>query len=73
MNWWYLSSDSMTVSVATDSAHNVVKMPAIVAKFYGQPFGQLVSWMRKQSNFTYQQLEEPPHADTLSGVCSKDT
>ena len=69
MNWWYLSSDKMTVMVGTDCADYVVRTPNIVAKFYGQPFGQLVSWMRKQPNFTYHQLtEEPPDADTISGV-----
>lgn len=53
--WWWLSSEAMTVGVTTES-RVIVRASPIVRRFIGQPLENLVRWMRGQGGFRMERL-----------------
>lgn len=60
MTWYWVSSRRMTVGVAVDYSNcgrgRVCVAPPIVKRFIGQPFGNLIDWMERQSGFRMELL-----------------
>lgn len=48
--WWWLSTEKMTVGVAIEEGL-IVEAAPIVRRFIGQPSKNLGNWMRKQGGF----------------------
>jgi len=72
MNWWYLSSQKMTVCVGTDCYDIIVRCPSIVRTFYGQSLANLIYWMRKQGGFKIEQCDQEKKQSIESGAdCTK--
>lgn len=54
--FYWLSSKAMTVGVRLEDGRIAAANPPIVRRFIGQPFANLVRWMRGQGGFRMERL-----------------
>lgn len=65
MTEWWLSTEKMTVSVTIKDGIIIEATPATlrIRAFIGQPFANLVSWLKKQPEFKNTVFENMEYSD----------
>ena len=49
--FWWLSTETMTVIVEVDGRDKIVRTPPVLRRFLGQDLDRLKSWLKKQPGY----------------------